>query len=388
MNRVRQRRRETRLIVDAELLFGDEGGLQPQARAVLAAVGPALAAVVGSPLAADRAAELARGAGRPVAHAPRIDSGLFEAVAAPASGSTTARTIYMTRRPERVAAARSMEPPTLPIAIAGVASAADRQALDDAGADWVYDRPFDAAAAVVTRKRPESVSVVLLAVDEQPTIARAVGDARQFGRLFFADHEVIVVDDGSRDATAARARACDRGDVRLIRHRRNMGMGASLRDGFAAATGDYVVPLPADRQVRTQALIPFVPLVTPERAVHGVYLQPHGRGARPLLSWGLRALVRHVGECRVDFAGSYMFHRSWLSRIDQRALTADSFFYSFQLLEQLRRAGCGFAEPVVVEPFAREAGRSRVARPGRMARIAVELVRQRLVRYRRVASSR
>ena len=56
--------------------------------------------------------------------------------------------------------------------------------------------------------------------------------------------EVIVVDDGSSDATAEHRPAVPA--VRLIRHPVNRGYGAALKTGFAAATHDLVGFLDAD----------------------------------------------------------------------------------------------------------------------------------------------
>lgn len=59
-------------------------------------------------------------------------------------------------------------------------------------------------------------------------------------------HEVIVVDDGSTDATAERLATVTDARIRVIRQPCNMGKGAALRTGFGHATGDYVVVQDAD----------------------------------------------------------------------------------------------------------------------------------------------
>jgi glycosyltransferase involved in cell wall biosynthesis len=61
--------------------------------------------------------------------------------------------------------------------------------------------------------------------------------------------EVIVVDDGSTDATASIAEAAG---VRVVRHPSNRGYGASLKTGIRAATGEYVITVDADGQHRME----------------------------------------------------------------------------------------------------------------------------------------
>ncbi len=77
------------------------------------------------------------------------------------------------------------------------------------------------------------VSVVFPAYNEEAGIAQAVVD---FGELEAVD-EVVVVDNNSRDATAARAEAAG---ARVVREARQ-GYGNALRRGMAEAQGEYVV---------------------------------------------------------------------------------------------------------------------------------------------------
>lgn len=63
-------------------------------------------------------------------------------------------------------------------------------------------------------------------------------------------YEVIVVDDGSRDASFARLRAIHEADARwrIVRFRRNFGQAAGFAAGFAAARGEMIITLDADLQ--------------------------------------------------------------------------------------------------------------------------------------------
>jgi len=62
--------------------------------------------------------------------------------------------------------------------------------------------------------------------------------------------EIIIVDDGSRDASPQLLREATRGrpHLRVIRFARNFGQTAAMSAGFDASQGDVVVPLDADLQ--------------------------------------------------------------------------------------------------------------------------------------------
>lgn len=61
-------------------------------------------------------------------------------------------------------------------------------------------------------------------------------------------YEVILVDDGSRDGTAAAAAALAsaRADTRLVRLPSNRGMGGAIRAGAAEARGEWIATLDSD----------------------------------------------------------------------------------------------------------------------------------------------
>lgn len=98
---------------------------------------------------------------------------------------------------------------------------------------------------------PSSLSIVLPCRNEAGNVVRVVGEALARGRDVASQVEVIVVDDGSSDATAALADELAREDsrVRVVRHPQNRGYGAALRSGFAAAHGAWVFYTDGDGQL-------------------------------------------------------------------------------------------------------------------------------------------
>lgn len=88
---------------------------------------------------------------------------------------------------------------------------------------------------------PESVSVVIPAMNEAGAIAGVVRGLTALARW----HEIIVVDDGSTDATSAEAAAAG---ARVIRHPYNKGNGAAVKSGIRAATGEFIMIIDGDGQ--------------------------------------------------------------------------------------------------------------------------------------------
>ena len=88
------------------------------------------------------------------------------------------------------------------------------------------------------------VSIVIPCYNEAKTI-RALVDQVRASPL--PDKEIIIVDDGSRDGSRDLLRTQIAPLVdKIIYHEVNRGKGAALRTGFAAATGDVVIPQDAD----------------------------------------------------------------------------------------------------------------------------------------------
>ena len=90
---------------------------------------------------------------------------------------------------------------------------------------------------------PSSVSIIVPAFNEEPAIAPLVQALRAGG----AWHEIIVVDDGSSDATAEKARGAG---ATVVRHPYNKGNGAAVKTGIRRASGDFVLIVDGDGQHR------------------------------------------------------------------------------------------------------------------------------------------
>ena len=92
--------------------------------------------------------------------------------------------------------------------------------------------------------RRRHIWVVIAAYNEVGVIARVVGEVRRCG------YTVLLIDDGSTDATAATA---EKAGAVVIRHPLNLGQGAALQTGIEYALregADVIVTFDADGQHR------------------------------------------------------------------------------------------------------------------------------------------
>ena len=96
------------------------------------------------------------------------------------------------------------------------------------------------------------ISILVAAYNEESSIADTLRSIAQ--QHYPGEFEVLVIDDGSKDATAAIVEANPYPWLRLMRQPRNMGKSAALNRGLAEARHDYIVTLDADSFLYRDAL--------------------------------------------------------------------------------------------------------------------------------------
>lgn len=208
---------------------------------------------------------------------------------------------------------------------------------------------------------PVSISACAPALNEAGNIELLVRDlARVLGGAG-VPFEIIIVDDGSTDATPQLLAAlrAEIPQLRVITHAARQGYGKSLRDSWAAATMDYIFYTDGDRQFDMAEMTAFLPLLDGVHAVVG-WRKERAEGAlRRFTSWSYNHLVRILFGFKIrDIDCSFKFlPRAAVQALD---LKSDKFFIDTELI--LKLAGTGV--PVVergVRHLPREHGRSTVS---------------------------
>lgn len=221
----------------------------------------------------------------------------------------------------------------------------------------------------------ERLAVVLPAFNEAPGLETLIW--RVVRALHGTDYRIIVVDDGSTDATAAIAASlADQAPVELIRHDVNSGYGAAIRTGLlhACRLADIVITMDADDS-HDPALIPLM--------VHGVgcgsdvviasRFVPGGREVgvpfhRRVLSHGARLVFSRVlGVDGVgDFTSGYRAYRA--DFIDEmmavfgqdRLVEETGFTVGVELLVKSNRFGGRISEVPLVLRYDRKRSTSKL----------------------------
>lgn len=137
-----------------------------------------------------------------------------------------------------------------------------------------------------------SLSVIMPVYNEQDAILLAIDDVQRHVLDLVPGSELVIVDDGSRDNTAALVDEAAAKDNRIrVLHKPNGGHGSAVLAGLNVATGDYLFLIDSDRQIPLDEFHVAWDVLTKSGsdAVFGV----RRRRYDPAFRLYLTALVRH-----------------------------------------------------------------------------------------------
>ncbi|HVH15850.1 MAG TPA: glycosyltransferase [Candidatus Angelobacter sp.] len=164
------------------------------------------------------------------------------------------------------------------------------------------------------------VSVIMPAYNEANCIEESVAKAKERFEPLNPDYEIIVVDDGSTDATKRVVQALSDEKVRYVGYSRNEGKGFAFKKGFHRVTGEFTFLVDGDSEIWGKELHTYLEALKTADIVVGSKRHPLSTVRTPptrkALSLGFNVLERlltgiHVTDTQAGFkaARSLAYYR-------------------------------------------------------------------------------
>jgi len=218
-----------------------------------------------------------------------------------------------------------------------------------------------------------SVSVILPVYNEEAVIASTVATVLEALATWSLDFEVIVVNDGSQDATSAilESIAATHPRVTVLHHVVNQGYGAALVRGFEVSTKDLIFFMDADGQFDIRDLERFFPLLQEYDAVLGYRFKRQDHWMRKLNAWGWKVLVRMVFGMSVrDIDCAFKLYPGKFLR--ELRLETHGAMINTEILSKFKHAGLTYTQ-LGVRHLPRQGGQATGAKPAVILRALREL---------------
>lgn len=157
------------------------------------------------------------------------------------------------------------------------------------------------------------ISVIIPVFREERAVGQAVENVRRVLRSFDYSFEIIVVDDGSDDTSAEKAR---RAGARVISHPYNMGNGASIKTGIRHACGQIMVMMDGDGQHDPDDIPRLLEMIGPYDMVVGARSKKsETKFYRDLANWVYNSFASYVCAYRIeDLTSGFRVIKSSIAR--------------------------------------------------------------------------
>lgn len=190
-----------------------------------------------------------------------------------------------------------------------------------------------------------TISIIVPALNEEKNIQDAINNILEALHDFGVKGEIIIVNDGSSDKTEELVRlAMERNNhIKMVKHDKPLGIGASFWDGVDSARGNIVVMLPGDNEndpweiFRYLELLEHVDIVIP--FIFNREIRPFLRNA---LSFIYRFIINTTFLVNFNYTNGTALYR--MSLLKELAYRSKGFFFQTDILIRIAKKGYLFAE--------------------------------------------
>jgi dolichyl-phosphate beta-glucosyltransferase len=205
--------------------------------------------------------------------------------------------------------------------------------------------------------RPQKVdlSIVIPAFNEALRLGESLEGVLDWLEQHNRDFEIIVVDDGSTDATSLVAESLESRGVRTIRLEQNSGKGAAVSRGVRESRGDRVLLSDADFSTpiediqKLESRIEEAPIVLGSRAVRGAKILRHQPFYREIMGKVFNRMLRLFGVWGIsDTQCGFKLLDGEIARELFTQIVTPGFAFDVELAWLARRAGYRVVEVGIV----------------------------------------
>jgi len=201
-----------------------------------------------------------------------------------------------------------------------------------------------------------SISVFFPCYNEQGNVKHTVENALTVLEKIGADYEVIIVNDGSSDATSSIAEkvASKNPCVKVVHHPTNLGYGSALQSGFRASTKELVFFTDGDGQFDMNEMPPLLPLMAQYDIVTCYRINRQDPLVRKINAWCWTKLVCVLFNMKIrDIDCAFKLFKK--SSVDTAKLVSTGALIDAEILARATRKGCKITQ-VGVHHYPRTAG--------------------------------
>jgi dolichol-phosphate mannosyltransferase len=218
----------------------------------------------------------------------------------------------------------------------------DNRAVEFSFPELAKHKTIPAGGAFIAK----NISIVIPALNEEVVVEGVVRDIAKQVAAFFADYEIILIDDGSSDKTGdiMDRLATELPNVRAMHNPHNIGLGSSYQRGLAEARCDYLMMLCGDGGMPAASLPPiFAAVGSADMVVPFITnLKQIKSPVRYFTSRTYTNLLNILFGQKIKYYNGLPVHRVHLLR--QLRINSSGFGFQGEILTKLLRSGCSMTE--------------------------------------------
>ncbi len=241
-------------------------------------------------------------------------------------------------------------------------------------------RPSLTGGASGGQRTANSISVFFPCYNEQDNITGTVEKALAVLEKLNLDFEIIVVDDGSSDATGRITEkiADQNSRVKIVHHQTNLGYGAALKSGFKAAKKELVFYTDGDGQFDISELPPLLSLIKQYDIVSCYRLNRQDNLVRKINGWGWSKLTCLLFGIKVrDIDCAFKLYKREI--FDNIEMSSSGALIDAEILARAARKGYSITQKGV-HHYPRTAG----AQTGANLRVILRAFKELFMLYNRI----